>query len=152
MIVATAVEPALETFKLVLDTNVVLDLLLFDDPRVRCLAEGIAATRLSVVTDAHCTEELRRVLRYANFALSDATQAALLHRYLGFAHDVEGRPAATHHLRCSDPDDQKFLDLAWTTEAHLLTRDNALLSIGKRYAAKRGKRITTPDIFFAGTA
>ncbi len=40
---------------------------------------------------------------------------------------------ASVSLNCSDPDDQKFLDLAWTSRADfLVTKDKALLGLARR--------------------
>ena len=48
-------------------------------------------------------------------------------------------------LRCADPDDQVFIDLALATGAHwLLTRDRALLDL-RRGALERGLRVVRPD-------
>lgn len=52
-----------------------------------------------------------------------------------------GEPAI---LRCSDPDDQKFIDLALAlAPACLLSRDRAVLKLARR-AAPRGVRILPP--------
>jgi predicted nucleic acid-binding protein len=46
---------------------------------------------------------------------------------------VEPPPRAP--LRCSDPDDQKFIDLAVARQALLLSKDRAVLSMTKRLTA-----------------
>jgi predicted nucleic acid-binding protein len=38
-------------------------------------------------------------------------------------------------LRCADPDDQKFIDLAVAHQAPLLSKDRAVLSMKKRLLA-----------------
>jgi putative PIN family toxin of toxin-antitoxin system len=116
---------------LVLDTNVVLDWLVFADPAAEPLARGIAAGALQVVTDPECTDELRRVLGYPALRLPVAEQAQVLSRYGTCAtvcpDAVEEAPGLP---RCSDPDDQKFLDLAWRAGArYLVSRDKALLAM-----------------------
>jgi predicted nucleic acid-binding protein len=48
---------------------------------------------------------------------------------------------------CADPDDQMFIDLAWSTAAAwLFSRDRALLDLA-RPALARGVRITTPALW-----
>ena len=147
MILKEIAKPAQVPRKVVLDTNVVLDLWLFDDPRVCTLADTILTGRIMLITDPGCTEELECVLRYPRFALEEGEQAAILTRYKNVARDVacsdpesKGSPA-----QCSDPDDQKFLNLAWRTGADLLTRDKALLVLRRRYAALGGGTICEPE-------
>ena len=48
-------------------------------------------------------------------------------------------------LRCTDPDDQKFIDLAIVCKAHwLVSRDRAVLKLRRRALALAGLRIVTP--------
>jgi predicted nucleic acid-binding protein len=57
---------------------------------------------------------------------------------------------ATARLHCSDPDDQKFIDLAIATRAHtLLTRDKALLKLARRAAERHGVRVCKPEVWTA---
>lgn len=75
--------------KLVLDTNVVLDLLFWRDPRCDALAAALAAGRVRCFTDAACLAELERVLAYPQFALDAAAQRELLERYRRFVEFIE---------------------------------------------------------------
>jgi hypothetical protein len=53
--------------------------------------------------------------------------------------------ALARALRCTDPDDQKFIDLAVTSGAHwLVSRDRALLKLRHRALALAGLRIVAP--------
>src|SRR5262249_49349865 len=64
-----------------------------------------------------------------------------------FAHVVEaaGPLGPALSLRCSDPDDQKFIDLAMSRgDCHLVTRDKALLKLARRAAQRRSVRVCTP--------
>lgn len=123
--------------KLVLDTNVVLDLLFWRDPRCDALAAALAAGRVRCFTDAACLAELERVLAYPQFALDAAAQQALLARYRGLAESAAESTAATDFPpaelpRCRDADDQKFMELAARCAAHLLlTRDRELLRLAR---------------------
>ena len=135
---------------MVLDTNVVLDLWLFCDRRVCALAHAILTDQIRVFTDPGCTEELHRVLGYPVFALDAGDQAALLAGYRSVALEVGYSEAQfkVSPAQCSDPDDQKFLDLAWRTGADLLTRDKAILVLRRRYAALGGGTICEPERLF----
>lgn len=132
---------------LVLDTNVVLDLLHFDDPVARSLLHALETGRLTcAVTDA-TVDELRRVLAYPEFALEPARQAALLEGYQLVSMAVEtvavGAVLPRWLPRCSDPDDQKFLELAAAVQAQgLVSKDRALLKL-RRCCAPRF-RIMSP--------
>jgi len=134
-----------KALQLVLDTNVILDLVVFDDPGVRPLRAAIERAEVAVYSCEECLEELRRVLAYPKFKPSfDPAQAYA--RYAGWAR-VATLPAApeAHLPRCSDPDDQKFLALAHAVRAdRLLTRDRALLDLAARARKYGGFDICTP--------
>jgi putative PIN family toxin of toxin-antitoxin system len=133
--------------RVVLDTNVVLDLFLFKDSRVAALAGAIKTGRVSIVTGPDCVEEFRRVLRYPAFALAEPDQASMVAGYLAVAM-LESPVEVSKEkfpLRCSDPDDQKFLELAWRAGADLVTRDKALLVLRRKFTAGSGGTICTPE-------
>jgi len=119
----------------VIDTNVVLDLLHFDDATARPLRLALEAGRVRcVVTDA-TLEEWRRVLAYPEFALDPAQQAALVARYQALAESAGTVEGDAGLPRCSDPDDQKFIELAAAVRAQgLVSKDRALLKLRRRCA------------------
>lgn len=130
----------------VLDTNVWLDWLLFDDPGAVHLRAAQAAGALTLVASAHTRAELAIVLARSAFGLGPAEVAARLAE-----HDrvttVHARPApGVCSLRCKDPDDQKFLDLAITCDATLLvTKDRALLRLAARMQRTYRVRVARPQ-------
>ncbi len=135
---------------LVLDTNVVLDLLHFDDATARPLGHALEDGRVRCVVSDATFDEWRRVLAYPEFALDVARQAALSERYrslsipgpaaAGLPH--KGAPIHTglqpgwgHMPRCSDPDDQKFIELAAAAQVNgLVSKDRAVLRLRRRCA------------------
>jgi putative PIN family toxin of toxin-antitoxin system len=120
---------------LVLDTNVVLDLLHFDDAVARPLRLALERTRVRCVVSAATLEEWRRVLAYPEFALASARQAALFARLQGMAAMADAVDSPAPVPRCSDPDDQKFLELAAASHARaLVSKDRALLKLRRRCA------------------
>jgi len=119
--------------RLVLDTQVWLDWLVFDDPSTLALRALAAADRAEIFIDAACEAELARVLAYplGRRRLDAGRQAACLAQCRAIAKRVENDLAEKGALpRCSDPDDQKLLELALAARADcLVTRDRALLAL-----------------------
>jgi predicted nucleic acid-binding protein len=126
----------------VLDTNVLLDLWLFDDPSVRALRAAIEAGAVQALRSGECDAEFADVLGRAQFGLADGQQQQLLQRWAGCSGPIDTVTAAP--LTCVDADDQKFLDAAFSARADwLLTRDKALLRLARR-AGAAGLCICTP--------
>jgi putative PIN family toxin of toxin-antitoxin system len=122
--------------QLVLDTNVVLDLLVFRDERVRPVGEGLAAGALRWIATASMREELARVLAYPKLAPRvvhhRGSPDAVLAEFDARVALVEPPPKAS--LTCRDPDDQKFIDLAVQHRCTLLSKDADVLRLSKRLA------------------
>lgn len=125
--------------RVVLDTNIWLDWLVFDDPAVGPLREAQALGRIEIVIDDACETELARVLAYdlGAHTLDVPAQSACLSR----CRDIVTRvptPAGRAPASCRDPDDQKFVDLAVAAGASILvTKDHALLEMTRRLATVR---------------
>ena len=143
--------------RLVLDTNVWLDWLVFADPAAAPIRAAVCAGRAMVFIDDACAAELERVLAYplGRRTLDAAGQAAALAECRRFAQRIEdqslkddGISASRARLpRCSDPDDQKFLEAAAAVRADMLiTKDAALLELARR-TVKPPFRILTPQEF-----
>lgn len=134
--------------RIVLDTNVCLDLFVFGDPRCGRLRAALDAGEVRAICDAACRDEWRRVLAYPQLALEPARQATALAAFDAWvtAPDDTVAPEARPPLpRCRDPHDQKFLELAVRGGARwLLSRDAALLALDRRMARDAGVRIAPP--------
>jgi len=146
--------------RLVLDTNVVLDLLHFDDAAARPLRLALEAGSVQCVVTAATLGEWRRVLGYPEFALDPARQAALFERYQALSVPMPGvvrpgmphkgtpihyglKPVCSRMPRCSDPDDQKFIELAAAAGVlALVSKDRAVLKL--RHLCAPVFRIMTP--------
>ena len=128
----------------VLDTNVVLDWLVFDDASMRAPAARLRAGDARWLSCPAMRAELDDVLARPAFARRGDFRAALralLDSHSGLLAD----PATDARLRCRDADDQVFIDLALQHRAALLlTRNRALLELAP-HAAARGLRIARPD-------
>ena len=135
--------------RLVLDTNVWLDWLVFADADVAPLRAAVERGRARVFIDDVCEAELARVLAYplGRLRLDAAAQAACLAECRRIASRGErAAPPAWALPACRDPDDQKFLELARDCGADLLlTKDRALLELARRAPF----RIVTPRAWAA---
>lgn len=143
--------PAPGTIRLVLDTNTVLALWMFRDPRLRALRSAIEQGRYRLFGREDASEELRRVLAYRQFGLEPDEQAALWQGYLARLEPADFAPTAEAPValpNCRDADDQKFLEIALRHAAtHLLTRDRALLALARHRAIRPHFSILTPERF-----
>jgi putative PIN family toxin of toxin-antitoxin system len=132
--------------RLVLDTNIVLDWLLFEDARMSELQRAWDERRVELVTHMPALEELRRVLTYPQFKLSESKQAELLECYESRARMVTlenlGMPAG--FPRCKDCDDDHFLALAYHHADAVVSKDRAVLALAKR-ARKFGVTVLSPQ-------
>jgi putative PIN family toxin of toxin-antitoxin system len=142
---------------LVLDTNVVLDWLVFRDAGVERLQAAVEQRRVTIVTHAAAIDELYRVLAYPRCKLAAADQEALLSRYrmatreaaLPTDFSLANLLLPAGFPSCRDADDQHFLALAYHAKADgLLTKDRQLLRLRKR-AARFGVAIASPREFVA---
>lgn len=118
---------------LVLDTNVVLDVFHFDDPATRPLKQALETGCVRAAATPETFDECRRVLTYPAFALAPAQQRALLDRY-GAVCTLFEPSVPPCVLRCTDADDQKFLDLAAQLRLPLVSKDRAVLKLRCRAA------------------
>ena len=136
--------------RLVLDTNVWLDWLVFADPVVIRIRDAVAAARAAVYIDERCEAELERVLAYdlGKHSIDVAAQAAALACCRRATLRIEATAPEAMPVQlplCRDPDDQKFLEAALAARADfLVTKDQALLELARRV---REFRILTPAEF-----
>jgi len=123
----------------VLDTQVWLDWLVFDDPAAVPIREAQAAGRVEIVIDAACEAELVRVLAYdlGKYSLEPDAQTQCIARCRSVAKRVP-TGTGTELPVCKDPDDQKFLELAASAGAHcLISKDRAVLELAPRVSQFR---------------
>ncbi len=127
----------------VIDTNVVLDLFVFDDPACVALRAALTEGRADWLASEAMRDELQRVLDYPHIArrLDPSGPAAVLAAFDRHARRVEPAPKAA--FTCRDPDDQRFIDLAVAHQATLLSKDAQVLALTRRLA-RVGVRVGPP--------
>ncbi|WP_300452087.1 putative toxin-antitoxin system toxin component, PIN family [Accumulibacter sp.] len=137
-----------EAMRVVLDTNIVIDLLHFADPRTATLRRAIDGGAVQCYVDQPCLAELERVTAYPSLALGTARQQALLAAYRRWVIACEADGVEDYSLPlCRDRDDQKFLVLAARCHADLLiTRDRRLLSLIGRGRSPPAYGIVTAEV------
>ena len=129
----------------VLDTNAVLDWLVFADAGMATWASAILGQTLRWMACERMREELDRTLGYAQLARWQPDRARVLaafdrHALMCAAPLQSCAPG----LQCSDPDDQIFLDLALQQGARwLVPHDRALHRLARK-AKPKGLHIVSP--------
>ena len=120
----------------VIDTNTVLDLLVFEDPATAPLCEQLAQPGSRWIATPAMREELARVLAYPQIAkrlMARALPAADV--LAAFDQRTQTQPAAPKApCVCKDADDQKFIDLAVAHRATLVSKDDQVLRMARRLA------------------
>ena len=142
---------------MVLDSNIWVDLLVFQDPHVAPIRAALDAGAIAPVIRADCREELRRVLAYPQFARFAVDIGAALAEVDRLT-TLEPAPAqadfdAVRLPKCRDTDDQKFIELAHFAQAALLvSKDKAVLKLRSRLRRMSGVEILPPPAFTAWLA
>jgi predicted nucleic acid-binding protein len=118
----------------VLDTNIVLDLWVFDEPQASALRKSVETGSTQWLATAAMRDELARVLAYPQIAqrlvhraLPADTVLGHFDRWAQLQPDAPKAPCA-----CKDADDQKFIDLAVQHTAALHSKDAQVLCMKKR--------------------
>ena len=140
--------------RVVFDTNVLVSLYVFADSRFTPLRARMESGEWQALTNDACLGEFRRVLNYPMFALTDEQQQGAFDAYGAsvtcFAASPQAAPVSLP--RCTDRDDQKFLELARDSAADwLVTADKALLRLARRDRLRGLFRILTPERALAET-
>ena len=120
----------------VIDTNIVLDMWVFDDPRSRPLNQALQSGGVHWWASAEMREELLRVLSYPHLVqrmvLRGVSAPDVLAQFDLHAHSVPSAERAPYV--CNDADDQKFIDLAVAQQATLISKDKEVLRMKNRLA------------------
>lgn len=138
--------------RIVLDTNVCLDLFVFGDSLCSHVLAAMRSGAVQAVTRDDCREEWQRVLHYPQLPIDDQQRPGfrdafdawiqLLPEASTLGEDAMPLP------RCADPDDQKFLELALASGARwLLSKDKELLKLDRRTCSAGLFAIRLPQLW-----
>ncbi len=128
--------------RVVIDTNVLLDFWVFDDAASRPLRSAVERGQVNALRSGDSVDEFTQVIMREKFELATDARFGILRDWDRLATPIDRVFAAP--FACSDRDDQKFLDLAYTARADwLVTRDKALLKLARR-ARRDGLKILAP--------
>lgn len=140
--------------RIVLDTNVCLDLFVFGDAQCARLQAALRGGEVEAVTREDCRAEWLAVLQYPALRLDAERRAAAAAAFDAqvrcLASDPPVLPVPARLPRCADADDQKFLELALAVQAQwLLSRDHEVLRLARRVVREGLFRIATPQAWAA---
>jgi putative PIN family toxin of toxin-antitoxin system len=132
--------------RIVLDTNVCLDLFVFNDPRWAGLLAALESGAVQAITRADCRDEYLIVLHYKHLPLDEASRPLSAASFDRLIKVVAPEPKLVRLPVCTDKDDQKFLEVARDGAAEILiTKDKALLKLARKTANAGMFRIMVPE-------
>lgn len=132
--------------RIVLDTNVCLDLFVFHDPRWAGLLAAIESGAVEAITREDCRAEYLIVLHYKHLPLDETSRPLSAARFDALIKVVAPAESGVRLPVCTDRDDQKFLELARDAGADMLiTKDKALLKLARRLSKAGMFRVIVPE-------
>jgi putative PIN family toxin of toxin-antitoxin system len=121
----------------VLDTNILLDIFVFNDERAHHLKKALFDKTTHFVASQKTIEEFADVISRPLFKLDEQTQVAILAQWQSIVEQQDDSNLATAPWTCRDPDDQIFLDLAYQLRPSILiSKDNVVLQTASRAASE----------------
>lgn len=132
--------------RIVIDTNVCLDLFVFQDPRWAALLTALETGAVEAVTRADCRDEYNIVLHYQHLPLDDDSRPLAAARFDQLIRVVAPAESGVRLPVCTDRDDQKFLEVARDAQAAvLITKDKALLKLARRLTKAGMFQVMVPE-------
>jgi putative PIN family toxin of toxin-antitoxin system len=119
----------------IFDTNVLLDIFVFNDFRAIHIKAALVERQLKALATPKTIEEFADVISRPLFSLEQSTQIQILNEWRNLASIIQDEALCSAPWQCQDPDDQVFLNLAYTSKpCLLLSKDNELLKLAKKAA------------------
>jgi predicted nucleic acid-binding protein len=133
----------------ILDTNALLDWRVFKDPAAHPIAQAVTEGRMRWLASPSMEQEWHQVWPRRAFKrwAPDPMLTLTVFQHAQFVDEPPRGP-----LRCKDPDDQVFIDLALHVGATwLFSKDAALLKLARR-ARPMGVQVTSLQAWVAAMA
>ena len=116
--------------RLVLDTNVILDLLVFKDPSSEPIQLLLDTQQVDAVRTPASMAELMDVIGRPTFKLSQADQEIVMQAWESCSRLIEDTAIESAPFTCRDLDDQVFINMAYSIRpALLLSKDLRVLEL-----------------------
>ncbi|MES2161568.1 MAG: putative toxin-antitoxin system toxin component, PIN family [Pseudomonadota bacterium] len=132
--------------RIVIDTNVCLDLFVFKDPRWAALLAALENGTVEAITRSDCRDEYNIVLHYKHLPLDDDSRPLAAARFDELITVVAPPESGIRLPVCTDKDDQKFLEVARDANAAILiTKDKALLKLARRLTKAGMFKVIVPE-------
>lgn len=123
---------------IVFDTNVLLDLFVFNDFRALHLKQALVERKIKGLATQSTLEEFSDVIARPLFSLDEAQQDQIRQQWLGLAEIMDDKALMKAPWICQDPDDQVFLDIAYTARpCILMSKDNEVLHFANKAATEQ---------------
>lgn len=120
----------------VFDTNVLLDLFVFNDFRALHLKQALIEGKIDALATPATLEEFADVIARPLFSLDQVQQEQIFFQWQGLARVLDDKDLIKSPWICQDPDDQVFLDLAFSAKpCTLISKDNEVLRFANNAVA-----------------
>lgn len=132
----------------ILDTNILLDILVFDDQRAHPLRAALSNQELDALVTEDTLDELIDVISRPQFSLDKKRQAEILLQWQCWSRLIKQSDIQIAPWKCKDRDDQVFINLAFSFKpSTLISKDKLVLKLAKR-AIKEEVIITSDHLQF----
>ena len=122
----------------IFDTNVLLDLFVFNDFRALHLKQALIEGKIDALATPNTLEEFADVISRPLFSLDEVQQEQIYLQWQSLARVIDDQILSKSPWVCNDPDDQVFLDLAYTTRpCTLISKDNEVLRFANKAVAEQ---------------
>lgn len=132
----------------ILDTNILLDILVFDDQRAHPLRAALTNRELDALATQDTLDELADVIGRPQFSLNQQQQAEILLQWQSWSRMINQSDLQVAPWKCKDRDDQIFINLAFSFKpSTLISKDKLVLKLANR-AIKENVTITSDHLKF----